>query len=317
MPFPKNSTRAALVVAHPSHELRVHGWLEQARPYTCVLTDGSGRSSEPRLHRTSEVLDRVGAAQGAIYGQLTDLEVYAAILNGDYELFAALVQELAQAFVAEQIEYVVGDAAEGYSVTHDICRIMIGAAVELAQLGYHHRVANFDFPVVGSPDECPEDLRGDSISLQLDDDTFDRKVRAALLYSPKLAGDVEAALNGAPFQGVKRFSQPQSAGEVDVELNAAVLQEFEARPALKSRFRDMIDGVPMAAFRAECLRPVGNFSGMEWNTNEPLFYELYGEKLVAAGQYKQVIRYREHMLPLANSIRQKVERKERWARFAS
>jgi hypothetical protein len=317
MPFPKKSTRVALVVAHPSHELRLHGWLEQAQPYTCVLTDGSGRSSEPRLHRTSEVLDRVGATQGAIYGQLTDLEVYAAILNGDYELFATLVEELAQAFVEEQIEYVVGDAAEGYSVTHDICRIMIGAAVELAQFGYDHRVANFDFPVVGSPDECSEDLRGASILLQLDDDAFVRKVKAALLYSPQLAGDVEAALNGAPFQGVKRFSQPQSAGEVDVELNAAVLEEFESRPALKSRFRDMIDGVPMDAFRVECLRPVENSSGAHWNTNEPLFYEVYGEKLVAVGRYKQVIRYREHMLPMAKAIREKVERKERWVRFAS
>ena len=37
----------------------------------------------------------------------------------------------------------------------------------------------------------------------------------------------------------------------------------------------------------------------DWTTSEPLFYELYGEKLVAAGRYERVIRYREHMLPLA------------------
>jgi hypothetical protein len=143
--------RAALVVAHPSHELRVHGWLEQTRPYVCILTDGGGRSGEPRLSQTSEVLTRAGATQGAIYGRLTDLKVYSAILNADSELFAGLVEELAQAFVTEQIEYVVGDAAEGYSVAHDICRIMIGAAVELAQQEFDHRVINFDFPVVGRP----------------------------------------------------------------------------------------------------------------------------------------------------------------------
>ena len=112
--------RAALVVAHPSHELRLHGWLEQARPYVCVLTDGGGRSGEPRLARTTEVLFRGGARQGAVYGRLSDLQVYAAILNGDAELFAPLVEELAQAFFEQRIEYVVGDAAEGYSVTHDI-----------------------------------------------------------------------------------------------------------------------------------------------------------------------------------------------------
>src|SRR5215212_1146387 len=109
MSLPQNHIRAALVVAHPSHELRLHGWLEHARPYVCVLTDGAGRSGEPRLERTSELLAYIGATQGAIYGRLTDLEVYSAILNGDSDLFAGLVEELCDVFVSEQIEYVVGD----------------------------------------------------------------------------------------------------------------------------------------------------------------------------------------------------------------
>src|ERR1043166_6762895 len=99
MHLSSRSGRAALVVAHPSHELRIYGWLEQTRPYVCILTDGAGRSGEPRLSRTSEVLARAGATQGAVYGRLTDLEVYAAILTGYSELFAGLVEELAQAFI--------------------------------------------------------------------------------------------------------------------------------------------------------------------------------------------------------------------------
>ena len=113
MSLPSYPARAALVVAHPSHELRIHGWLEQARPYVCVLTDGGGRSGEPRLQRTTEVLTDAGATQGAIYGRLGDLEVYSAILNGNAELFAGLVDELAQTFADQRIGYVVGDAAEG------------------------------------------------------------------------------------------------------------------------------------------------------------------------------------------------------------
>ena len=317
MPLTYNSTRAALVVAHPSHELRLHGWLEETRPYVCILTDGAGRSGEPRLHRTTEVLSRAGATRGAIYGQLTDLEVYSAILNGDSKLFAGLVEELAQAFVDEQIEYVVGDAAEGYNVTHDICRVMIGTAIDLAESRHGHRIANFDFLVVGAPDECPVELRNEAIRLELDDLAFSRKVKAAIAYSPKLARDVEASLAGAPFQGVKRFSEPQLAGEVDIEVSNSILAELEFRPALRARLRDIIDGVPLDAFRVECLRPVGNRSGFDWATNEPLFYELYGEKLVAAGRYKRVIRYREHMLPLAEAIREEVEREEHWVRSAS
>ena len=48
-----------------------------------------------------------------------------------------------------------------------------------------------------------------------------------------------------------------------------------------------------------------------------LFYELYGEKLVAAGHYQKAIRYREHMLPLAEAIRAKTERPDYCARSAS
>ncbi len=317
MSLPPLSARAALVMAHPSHELRVHGWLQQTQPYVCVLTNGAGRSGEPRLPRTTEVLSKCGATQGAIYGRLTDLQVYAAILEGNAELFGELVEELAQALVSEQIDYVLGDAAEGYSVTHDICRIMIGAAVNLAEQQYGHRVKNFDFLVVGPPDECPSELRDEAMWVRLDDDTFARKVKASLAYTPKLAADVEAALAGAPFRGVRRFSEPQLAGEVDVELSGTLLEEIELRPTLKAQLRDMMEGVPLEAFRVECLRPVGNDSGTDWTTNNPPFYELYGEKLVAAGRYKKVIRFQEHMLPLAQAIRAKVEREERCAGSAS
>ena len=310
-----NSSCAALVVAHPSHELRLHGWLEQTRPYVCILTDGGGRSGEPRLPRTTEILSRVGATPGAIYGRLNDLEVYAAILDGNSEIFTGLAEELAQAFVDEQIEYVVGDATEGYSVAHDICRIMIDTAVDLAERRHGHHVANFDFLVVGPPDECPDEVRNEAIRIELDDESFARKVKAALAYSPKLAIDVEAALAGAPFQAVRRFSEPQLAGEVDVELSKSVLAELESRPVLKKRVQDIIEGVPIDAFRVECLRPAAKSS--DWTTNESPFYELYGEKLVAAGRYKKVIRYREHMLPLAEAIRATVEREEHWVRSAS
>ena len=308
-------SRAALVVAHPSHELRVHGWLEKTRPYVCILTDGGGRSGEPRLSRTSEVLARVGATQGAIYGRLGDLEVYSAILNGDSELFAGLAEELAQAFVDEQIEYVVGDATEGYSVAHDICRVIIDAAIDLAERRHGHPVTNFDFLVVGPPDECPDELRNDAIRLELDDESFGRKINAALAYSPQLAAEVEAALAGAPFQGVRRFSEPQLAGEVDVELRDSVHAELELRPAVKARVKDIVDGAPIEAFRVECLRPVNG--AVDWDANDSPFYELYGEKLVAAGHYEKVIRYRDHILPLTQAIRAPVEREEHWVLSAS
>ena len=311
MPLPALRGRAALVVAHPSHELRVHGWLEQTRPYVCILTDGSGRSGVSRLSQTSEVLSRAGATQGAIYGRLTDLEVYSAVIDGNSELFAGLVEELAHALVAEKIEYVVGDAAEGYNVAHDICRVMVDAAVECARQKHDHHVANFDFPVVGSPGDSHHD---DVIRLELDADAFTRKVNAISAYSPKLAQDIKATLNGAPFQGIRRFSEPQLAGEVDVNMSALVREVVESRSALKEQLGNVIEDVSPDVIRVECLRAVADKAAP---TSEPLFYELYGEKLVAAGHYEKVIRYREHMLPLAQAIRARTEREQHCVRSAS
>jgi hypothetical protein len=142
-------------------------------------------------------------------------------------------------------------------------------------------------------------------------------VKAALAYSPKLARDVETALEGAPFQGIRRFSEPQIAGEVDVDLSRSVLEELDSRPLLKAQLKDIVEGVPLDAFRVESFRSVDNKMGTHWTMDNPLFYELYGAKLVAAGHYEKVILYREHMLPLAQAIRGRTEREEYCVRSAS
>src|SRR5215470_12779269 len=92
--------RAALVLAHPGHELRVHGWLEAARPLVFVLTDGSGHSDRGRLASTTRVLEQAGAERGPLYGRLTDRALYGALLAGDHALFDGLADELAATFLA-------------------------------------------------------------------------------------------------------------------------------------------------------------------------------------------------------------------------
>ena len=84
---------AALVVAHPGHELRVHGWLEKARPQVFVLTDGSGPTGSSRLRSTTRVLDRAGATAGCIYGRLADRVFYQALLAGRPEGFLSFFRK--------------------------------------------------------------------------------------------------------------------------------------------------------------------------------------------------------------------------------
>ena len=181
--------RAALVIGHPGHELRIHGWLAQARPLVCVFTDGSGRSGRSRLAATTAVLDAAGARPGPIYGRLSDRAAYDAILDGDHARFVALAGELADVLAAERIDVVVGDAAEGFNPTHDVCRLVIDAAVGLAARA-RPAIASYEFPLDGPPDPGP--LPG-VIRLALDEPAFATKLAAARRYGT-LADEVGAAI---------------------------------------------------------------------------------------------------------------------------
>ncbi|MCM3873830.1 MAG: hypothetical protein ND895_24340 [Pyrinomonadaceae bacterium] len=252
-------TRTALVVGHPGHELLVHGWLEVTRPLVFVFTDGSGRSNQSRLASTTKVLNQTGATPGCIYGRLTDAEGYAAILNHDFDLFVGLARELCAALVAEQVEYVAGDAFEGYNPMHDVCRLVINSAVAVARRERGQRLGNFEFSLVGQPDAYCERPNTNGTWRELDEAAFARKMTAAKGYA-QLAGEVYAALE-----------------------------------------RTTAD-----AFRVERLYSVDSSAG-DNHCDDPPFYEQYGEKQVAAGHYQRVLRYYEHIAPLAEALRRYVE----------
>jgi hypothetical protein len=241
--------RTAVVIGHPGHELRVHGWLELTNPLVFVVTDGSGRSNQSRLASTTKILNQTGANCGSIYGRLTDLAAYAAILNHDFDVFVGLARELSAAFVSEQIEYVAGDAFEGYNPVHDVCRLVINAAVTAAERSSGQRVVNLVFSLINHQNHSHEACT-DGVCRRLDDAGFARKMAAANGYT-ELAGEVQAAA----------------------------------------------EQTSMATLRVECLRPVS-----ECKCHQPPFYESYGEKQVAAGHYQKVLRYHEHIAPLAAAL---------------
>jgi hypothetical protein len=187
-----DALRAALFVAHPGHELRVHHWLELMRPLVFVLTDGSGRTGSSRLAATSEILLRCGARPGPIYGRLTDGELYRALLEGRRGLFASLAEELAESLQRESIELVAGDAVEGFNPAHDVSRLLLNAAVARLRLG-RRSIHNHDFLLDGAPHELTGEARATSIRIKLDPEALARKVKAARSY-PGLEDEVARVL---------------------------------------------------------------------------------------------------------------------------
>ncbi len=230
---------AVLVVGHPGHELRLHRWLELRRPRVHVLTDGSGPDRPGRLEQTTAVLAGAGATPGAIYGRFTDRAVYAALLAGDARAFCALVDELADDL--HNADCVVADAAEGYNPTHDLCRMIVDAAVR--RLG--RRVPSYEFSL--APDAAP---RSPAVALELDDDAFDRKLAAARGYRGLEAEVAEIAQRGLDVLACEVLSVAAPAPEF---AEPPFYEAFGAARVAEGRYAETIRYRPHVARVAAAL----------------------------------------------------------------
>ena len=245
----------ALVVAHPGHELRVFRWMEKFRPICCCITDGSGGNATSRIGSTGALLGKVGVSPGPIFGRYPDKEIYQLLLDGNVEVFAQLADELADFLTTAGITYVAGDAVEGFNPTHDVCRFVIDGAVERVRKRTGRVIQNHDFVVDGQPDACPESLRDGLTRLDLDEDSLDRKIEAALAYA-ELREEVDRALG--------RFGR--------------------------------------AAFGVEYLRPATTEIMLDQFDRELPIYERYGQIRVYERRYDDIIRYRQHVLPVRQAL---------------
>ena len=189
-----HSSSSVLVVAHPGHELRVHGWLERTRPRVLVLTDGSGHTGSSRLDSTARIVADAKAAPGPVFGALSDRQAYDAVLSGDSDLFADLARRIARELESPDIDSVAGDAAEGYNPIHDICRCLVDAAAALADRRRSTPLRVYDFALAGPPGPAGFEPPHDGLCLRLSDGEFARKLAAARSY-PRLVNDVAAALS--------------------------------------------------------------------------------------------------------------------------
>ena len=172
----------ALVVGHPGHELRVFGWMSEYRPLAHVITDGSGRQGVSRVPSTYRLVERLGASVGTVFGAISDVETYRAILQTDTAFFIDIVSDLAASFVRHRIDFVAGDAAEGYNPTHDLCRAMVNAAASIAGRSTGTPVANYEFRLAEWEQEFSVAHGERCLHLRLNDDLLHQKLEAAEQY---------------------------------------------------------------------------------------------------------------------------------------
>ena len=174
--------RCALAIAHPGHEVRIYGWMEANRPLVSVLTDGSGQGGSPRIASTGRLIDGTGSRSGSVFGLTTDRRLYAEVLSGNTAMFLRLADQLADEWVANDIDLVVGDAREGLIMAHDLMRGVIDRAVDLASTRSGRQISNIAFSLESDPRAASENQRGVHARHQLDPDGWQRKIRAAEGY---------------------------------------------------------------------------------------------------------------------------------------
>jgi len=189
--------RMLVLVAHPSHELLLHGWIRKTSAAVNILTDGSGHSGTPLLDASRELLQGAGGRAGVLFGRLTDRELYAMLLERNTSLLLSLVSELAAAMAAQRPDLVACDATEGYNPVHDLCRFIAGAAIELSGIA----AKLYEYAVVGDPSFSG--ASGGVLTFELDDAAYSAKLDAAHRLGSRIP-DIEDLLQRHGAEAYRR-----------------------------------------------------------------------------------------------------------------
>ncbi|MCA9192406.1 MAG: hypothetical protein KDB03_11610 [Planctomycetales bacterium] len=241
MQIPQESpdpNRVALLISHPAHELFVWGWLQRFRPTVYVLTTGSSYGKPSRLARTEALLTELNCGKGDVFGALHDQTLYRDLLEGKTTRLVDIAHRLAQSLVDNRIQTVVGDAAEGEILTHDVWRAMIDTAVQLAQSRVGQEIQNLEFQL-----ERHEFQSTSWVHIEkLDTERLNNKVDSIRRYvEVSSESDRIIALRGLDSLQYETLSLSQSAAQWLVPKSEQTGYERHAAELVRSgRYREKI-----------------------------------------------------------------------------
>jgi len=95
--------------------------------------------------------------------------------------------------------------------------------------------------------------------------------------------------------------------DLDAVEYAAKMERAREQAAALNDIETLLSRHGADAYRTEALYPVADWTAV--GGDEPPLYERFGEERVAAHRYTQVIRRRQHMLPLRDALCAEVEKR--------
>ncbi len=179
-----------LILAHPGHELRIHHWLELAKPRVYLLTDGSGGRQAARSSYSRDVVEAAGATPGAVFGDVPDAVWYKALLAGDSRFFVDMLTNIDRDLPGAKDIQIVSDAVDGYNPMHDLA-CAFGSALNRLQGKTNpprKQLCSAAVPSVAGTIE---------MEIKLGEAARDRKMAAVKAYTP-LADEARQILERDP-----------------------------------------------------------------------------------------------------------------------
>ncbi len=182
-----------LIIGHPGHEIRCHGWMARLRPEVHVLTSGGGASRAGRTESTRRTVETAGARCGKLFGDFSDHEIYAFLLGADHTPLVTWTAALAAEIRRQEPRLLVTDMVEGYNSSHDLLAYLVDVAVTHAAAAGAKPTEVRSQPLIGRPDQAWEGRLRPVETLMLNNEEYERKMEAARGY-PELSAEVELAL---------------------------------------------------------------------------------------------------------------------------
>ena len=211
---PEEKLENVLILAHPGHELRIHHWLEIAKPRVYLLTDGSGGKETSRTRYSRDLVDAAGATRGAVFGDIPDGAWYEALLAGNHDFLVGVFSRMRDDLATAKNVQIVSDAVDGYNPIHDLA-YAFGQALcrglgKTAKVG--KQLCSAAVPNVAGRVE---------VAIQLSQAARARKMVAVETYSP-LADEARRILERDPqcFDRENLISQ-------DFDWNSSWIPEWE------------------------------------------------------------------------------------------
>lgn len=141
------SNRTAMVFAHGTHELFSAGMVQLYQPDILYLTCGSDSEddwTEPQARTSLQSLEFEGTVT---FLQVTEQEIHQRMLARDVGWFTELRNRVGTWLSRHRPEVVFTDAFEWYNPVHDLCPLLVDAAIEDYRISWLHTPRRYDVPL--------------------------------------------------------------------------------------------------------------------------------------------------------------------------